>query len=200
MRLPTKPMKRLIRIWLLMCAPVLADAQGTVNFANLFPNLVNPVVNAPVYESDRNTPLSGSQFMAELLGGPSTDALASIATAGFLIGAGAGYFNGGAQVIGTVPPGSTAWIQIRVWNTASGNSYPQAVASGLPNSWWQSAVFMVIAGGGFQGPPPTPLAGLGTSPVYLNGFVPEPSTLALASIGAALALFGVRRRRGLGLG
>jgi hypothetical protein len=62
-------MKQLLltAVWLFVIER--AIAQGTVAFINLN----NPAgLNAPVYESNRITPLSGQQFMAELLAGPST--------------------------------------------------------------------------------------------------------------------------------
>jgi hypothetical protein len=166
------------------------QAQGTVNFENI---LLPVGINAPVYQSDRVTPLSGSQFMAELLAGPTANNLASIATTGFFTGPGAGYFSGGQATINSVSPGATAWIEVRVWNTGSGDSFLQALTSGLPNSWWRWPVFTVATGGGFQGPPPAPLTGLGTSPVYLNS-VPEPTTTALLELGTILAVFRFRRR------
>src|SRR5690242_189776 len=84
-------------------------AQGTVDFRNINPG---NGINAPVYESDGVTPLSGSQFTAELLGGPSANNLASIATTGFLTGAGAGYYNGGERQIQGILPGGTAWVRV----------------------------------------------------------------------------------------
>jgi len=173
-----------------------ALGQGTIDFANL--NAAQPL-NAPVYESDGVTKLSGSQFLAQLLGGPTADTLSPLATTGFLTGNGAGYFLGGGITISTVPPGGTAWVAVEVWNTASGASFDEAKASGLPNSWWQSSVFSVITGNPFSnggGPTlPAPLTGLGTSPVFLNGAVPEPSSLALAGLGLATILVGLRSRR-----
>src|SRR5262249_19679074 len=143
-------MKQLLLL-LLALRTLAAHAQGTVAFANLAPG---DVVNAPVYMSDRATRLSGPQFMAELLAGPSADALLPITATGFLTGNGAGYFNADVQAISSVAPGSAAWIQVDVWNTASGATFSEARISGLPDSWWQSSVFSVITGGGFQGPPP----------------------------------------------
>src|SRR5262249_45068337 len=90
----------------------------------------------------------------------------------------------------------TAWVRVAVWNTASGASFAQAQASGLPNSWWQSSVFTVQTGdpfGGGGGPTlPGPLTGLGTSPGFLNS-VPEPGTVALIITG--LAVLGGRSYR-----
>ena len=174
-----------------------AYAQGTVYFSNID---IPAGVNAPVYESDGITKLSGSQFMAELLGGPSATSLASVATTSFLTGNGAGYFVGGVgglQAINTVSPGSMAWVAVEVWNMASGASFQQAKASGLPNSWWESPEFSLITGGyptGVGPAPPAALTGLGTSPVYLNGAVPEPSSFALVGLGAAILLLHSHRR------
>jgi hypothetical protein len=165
---------------------VTVHAQGAVIFAN-YVGTGNP--NAPVYESDGITPCVGPQFMAELFAGPSASSLASIAMVGFAGASQAGYFLAGVQTINTVAPGATAWIQVDVWNTAHGASFAQAQASGLPDSWWQSAVFTVQP----TLPPtiPAPLTGLGQSPVFLNS-VPEPSIFAFAVLG--MALFAVRSR------
>ncbi len=181
----------LLTIALPSAIPCAAYAQGSVVFENLGPGL-----NAPVYESDGVTPLSGSQFMAELLAAPSADNLTSIGAAvGFLTTPRAGYFNGGIRDINSVVPGDTAWIVVRVWNTGSGSTFAQAQASGLPDSWWESAVFTVVTGGRIIGGGPTPpayLTGLGTSPVYLN--VPEPSAFALAALGASVVLVRIWRK------
>jgi len=172
----------------LICAAasVTTYAQGAVIFAN-YVGTSNP--NAPVYESDGVTPCVGPQFMAELFAGPSASSLASIAMMGFAGPSQAGYFLAGPKTINTVAPGATAWIQVDVWNTAHGASFAQAQASGLPDSWWQSAVFTVQP----TAPPtiPAPLTGLGQSPVFLNS-VPEPSIFAFAALG--MALVAVRSR------
>jgi hypothetical protein len=186
-------MKKLVLALLLTGFWLAAHAQGTVVFSNGY----NGGPNALVYESDGVTKCAGLQFMAELFAGPSSNSIVAIAMTGFATGTQAGYFFGGEQSINSVAGGDTAWIQVDVWNTASGASFPQAKASGLPNSWWQSSVFSVVTGneftlgGGFT--PPTPLRGLGISPVFLNS-VPEPSTLAFAGLAAA-ALFITRRAR-----
>src|SRR5690242_20721503 len=100
----------------------LVRPQGTVEFSNV--QVGGP--NAPVYQSDGVTKLSGPQYMAELLGGPSADSLASAATTSFFTGNGAGYFDGGAVAISGVLPGDIGWVQVEVWNTASGGSFDQA--------------------------------------------------------------------------
>ena len=187
-------MKVFAECLVLITSAVAASGQGQVFFSNLGHAALGGDPNAPVYMSDGVTKISGSQFMAELLAGPSMDNLASIAMTGFLTGNGAGYFNGLAVAIPTVPYGNTAWVQVDVWNTASGVTFGQAKSSGLPNSWWQSPVFTASTSTPDGGVPLPPgyLTGLGTSPVYLNS-VPEPSALVLVGCGLVVALF----RKGL---
>ena len=188
----SRTMKRTLLLLLTCLSCVCADGQGTVFFENGFPGTS---FDAPVYQSDRVTALSGSQFMAELFGGPTANSLTFIATTGFLTGTGAGYFNAGTQTINSVAPGTTAWVQVRVWNTSSGNSFLQAQASDLQDSWWTSAAFSVVTGGntGISVLPPGNLTGLGNSPVYFNA-IPEPSTFALAGVDAIVMLSRIRRR------
>jgi hypothetical protein len=185
-------MKRVILISAMTNVLMTAHGQGTVVFANVY---TGGIPNAPVYESDGVTKLSGSQFMAELFAGPSVSSLAAIAMTGFATGSQAGYFFGGEQTINSVPGGGTAWVQVDVWNTGSGATFPQAQASGLPDSWWQSPLFTAQTGNPFGTPlPPQPLTGLGTFPVFLNA-VPEPSTFALAVLGAVVVFRRKRLRR-----
>jgi len=164
-----------------------AFAQGTVNFVNLGAGL-----NAPVFMSDGTTKVGTTGFTAELLAGTSAGTLASVATANFVAG---GYFQGSPATvaIGSVAPGATAFLQVRVFSASSG-SFAAAQTANLANTWGQSGVFSVVTGG--AGSPPTtpsPLAGL-TSFNLNSGVVPEPSSLALAGLGAA-ALLVFRRRK-----
>jgi len=185
-------MKRLLLGLAVLALPFSGLTQGTINFINLDSTRG---VHAPVYLSDRVTKLSGPQYQAELLAGPGPSSLEPIAATGFLRGESAGFYNGGTQVVPTVNGGGLAWVEVRVWNTASGTSFDQALASGLSDSWWASSIFTVRTGDPSLGGGPSipdPLTGLGTSPVYLNT-IPEPSTFALAGLGGALALFYARR-------
>jgi hypothetical protein len=182
-------MKKLILTVLVLLPLFDAFAQGILVFANY-----GGGVHAPVYESDGVTKLSGPQFQAELLAGPSLSGLTALATTPFYTGTLAGYFNGGQQTINGILWYNPAWVQVKVWSTASGTTFDQAQASGLPDSWWATSVFTVILGGGVVNPsPPAALTGLGVGPLYLNS-IPEPSTVALAALGAAALLLHVRRR------
>ena len=169
-----------------------AFAQGLVYFSNEY----GQQVNAPVYESDGITPLFGSQFMAELFAGPSTNSLQAITSTPFMQLSAAGYFYGGTPSISTVPPRNPAWIQVDVWNTAFGRTFDQAQASGAANAWWQSSVFSVVTGGGAVNPAnAAPLIALGTSPVFLNGLIPEPSAMSLLLMGSLATWCRSRRPR-----
>lgn len=181
-------MKKLILMVMLLLLPLFdLGGQGILVFANY-----GDGVRAPVYESDGVTKLSGPQFQAELLVGPS---FIGVATTPFGTGTLAGYFNGGQQTLNGILWDSPAWVQVEVWNTASGETFDQAQASGLPDSWWESPAFTVTLGGGVVNPePPSVLAGLGIGPVYLNS-VPEPSTVALAALGVAMLFRRFRKAR-----
>jgi len=168
---------------------IAAYAQGTVNFINIVGSL-----NAPMFMNDGATKLSGAGFTAELLAGASAGSLASVATTGFLSGAGAGYFSGGTVAIPTVLPGANAFLQVRIFSASSG-SFAAAQSANLANTWAQSGVFSVATGGAGSPPStPSPLTGLTSLSLNAGGVVPEPSSLALAGLGAA-ALLVFRRRK-----
>jgi len=166
---------------------IAAYAQGTVNFINIVGSL-----NAPDFASDGTTKLSGAGFTAELLAGASAGSLATVASTGFLSGAGAGYFSGGTVTLASIAPGATGFFQVRIFSASSG-SFAAAQAANLANTWAASSVFSVVTGGAGT-PPSTPSALAGLTSLTLNSGVPEPSSLALAGLGAA-ALLVFRRRK-----
>jgi hypothetical protein len=162
------------------------QAQGTVNFVN-----IQNTLNAPVFESDGVTKLSGSTYMAELMASSSVvGTYISVATTGFLTGAAAGYFNGGAQTITGIAGSATAWLQVRFWNTANGSTFLAAVNADADNSWGQSTPFSVTLGDPTYDPPTTPaaLSGLAGQTLRLNRLIPEPSALGLLVCALATAL------------
>jgi len=116
-------MKKHLCILLINAVCGVAHSQGTVFFSNGSPG---GMIDAPVFQSDGVRPLSGPQFMAELLIGKSPAVLISVATTGFLTGTGAGFFTGGVLTINSIVPGTTASVQVDVWNKASGASFGQA--------------------------------------------------------------------------
>lgn len=188
-------MKKLIATTLLSTLIGLAAyAQGTVNFAN-----VGVGLNSPVHLSDGTTKASGA-YTIGLLAGPSAGSLAAVGNTTTFIGAAPGYFNGGTVAIGTVIPGNQAFFTVAVWLSSFAN-LAAAQASGQPNSWGEAGYnyisgtltpFTVTTGG--VGSPATPPATLSSLTAFNLVGVPEPSTFALAGLGAA-ALLIFRRRR-----
>jgi hypothetical protein len=183
-------MKKLIVTLALGMACVSAFAQGTLIFGN-----ANAQVNAPIWETaiTTGTKLSGTAWIAQLWYGPAGATEGSLiahpTTATFsTTAAQAGYFFGGARTIDTIAGGAAAVVQVRVWNAAAGSTWAAAQASPLGITG-ASGLFSI----NLTVPPTTPanLVGLTSFAVVP---VPEPSSFALAGLGAA-ALLIFRRRK-----
>jgi hypothetical protein len=113
-----------------------------------------------------------------------------------------GYFNGGARSF----PASDTWynVQVRIWESAYGGSYEEAVAAREMNGRAalraESNVFSVLSGGGISPPGcsnpilPPQLIQSGLQPMVVA--VPEPAMLGLGlmSIGALWWLRGLKCR------
>ncbi len=142
---------------LILSSGAAAVAQGTLNFCNL-----NPAgLDAPVYGADGRTKVSGANFIAELLAGPTPNALSSIAVTPILTGRAAGYFQGGVVAVPGVSSGAVAYVQVRVWNG------PICFDCTNTPIWAQSSVFAVTTGGSCCPPAlPAPLVGL--TPIVLD--------------------------------
>ena len=94
--------------------------------------------------------------------------------------------NGGLRTLTGFNIGDTVTLQVRAWDATGGLSYDQAQALG--RNWGQSATFTYQIPG--QGP---------VFAWYMDNFrsfalVPEPSTIALAVVGAGALLFLKRRK------
>ena len=159
---------------------------GTVNFAN-----VGVGVNSPVFNVDGTTALGGAGFQAQLWvidGGSPTPAGDPT---GFL--AAGGFFNGGSIEVGF--GAGPATLQVVAWDVASGATYADATIRGESNQ------FTIDVLGGQGNPPSTPAALVGLESFSLADIgggdgtpvVPEPSTVALGILGAAV--FFLRRRK-----
>jgi len=182
-------MKKTLTTLVCSLAAVAAFAQGTVNFANL----VGTTLNQPIFHDGGIVRLDGNNFQAELWGGSSAGSLSLIGATPFLAGGGAGYFLGGTRVITGVNEAAVAFIQIHAWDVTKGATYSLAQASGLGDAWGSSGIFSVTTGAPNGSPPTTPATLVGFQSFSLNP-VPEPSTFALAGLGAA-ALLLFRRRK-----
>jgi len=197
---------------------VSAMAQGTINFDNYAgdfltpiygPNPANPSVSqtgqsaigapagATVYGGSL---LQGTRYEMDLFAGPngtSDPNLLTLVTSGtFQTSADPSAFPAGLITTVTDVPiqgvgaGVNAVLQIRVWDTQTGTSYANSASRGASSLFNSGA----LGGIGASGPvlPPDTANGLWTS--FSLSAVPEPSTFALAGLGAA-ALVIFRRRK-----
>jgi len=163
-----------------------------------------------------NNPLgSGVVLMAGLYAGTSSTALflynpnnganpmlnnasaAAGAIGPFQVQLNAATSSGGSSIAGiasgTAITAATPWMQVRVWDSAFA-SYAAAVAAGAYNG--ESALYQMNPGPSLTYPlsaPAGPNSTWADAPIVVS-LVPEPSTFALAGLGAA-ALMIFRRRK-----
>jgi hypothetical protein len=179
-------MKKLLLIAVGILSAVSAYSQGTVLF-----NTKTTGVDAPVTLSTGGKAM-GPQYVGQLYAGASASALAPVGSAvPFRSDAGAGYITGGGSVVVPgIAGGSPASVQLRAWDSTQG-SYDAATSKG-------SSAAITVNLGGAGNPPGLPANLTGLSGFAINvagpGNVPEPSTIALAALGGAAALF-LRRRK-----
>ncbi len=81
-----------------------------------------------VYDTDRVTPLFGSYYLVQLYAGPTPESLGPVGAAVPIINP--GRFYSGIRRIESVAPGSTAFVQVRAWDSRFGPTYEQALAAG----------------------------------------------------------------------
>jgi hypothetical protein len=189
-------MKKLIVTTLASLATLAAFGQGQIAFVNLN---AAAGVNAPVFDGVNTTvKLTGANFQAGLYAGTTSANVAYIGNSTpFFTGGGAGYFSGGTVTLTGIAGGATAWLQVWAWDTTlggtvTGATLAQAIASGKPDVYGKSTPFSVVAADPTTSPPQTPSALVGLQ--SFSFIVPEPSTFALAGLGAA-ALMIFRRRK-----
>ena len=126
---------------------------GFIYFANLAheTNSLNSV-DAPIFDVDGITKIAGDQFRALLAAGPTIGSMAAMGPiAEFQTGSAAGYFESKTVATTNVPAGQTAYVQVRVWDQATGATYELAQAYG--GKYGASPIFQVETGG--AGSPPS---------------------------------------------
>jgi len=200
---------------------VSAMAQGTINFDNFTPDLSiitpiyapnpgNPTVSQTGQSADGSPSgstvyggalLQGTRYEMDLFAGPAGTVdpnLLTLVTSGTFQTSGgntlpAGLINSVNDVpIPGVAAGSSAVLQVRVWDTQSGSSFANAGIKGSSGLFGSGA----LGGVGPTGPviPPDVANGAWSSFSLAASAVPEPGTFALAGLGAA-ALLIFRRRK-----
>lgn len=200
-------MKKLAIITSLMLAVVASHGQGVINFSS-----AGAGVNAKFQTSSESLNPAGTTLLRSIHGtfradffyapGSSTVGVnaSSLVGAGFNQGfttsataAQYGFFSGGSKTLATVAGGTSLVGQVRVWDTAFGATYDVAKAT-AGGQWFESPLFVITP---TVSPSPVPnLVGLGNGVTYTLNYnpVPEPSSMALAGLGAA-ALLVFRRRK-----
>ena len=165
---------------------VSAFGQGTLNFANAAPGL-----QAQVTDTDGVTGLSGSAWSADLYWAPGTVSDSTILVAlnqptTFSM-VNAGYFFGQTRTVPLVPLGfGVITAQVRVWDTASGNSWAQAAATQGARVGESILFQVVLANPNLGGGPgtPTTMTGLNGHPWSVSVVsIPEPCTVTLVGLG-----------------
>jgi hypothetical protein len=177
--------KLLVTLTAVLVASVSAMAQGTsaqitINNRNLTDAQGN------TYQAPIGGDTTGATAQLFLVG--SGGALTPLGTTTFRTGAAAAYLSALTVDVPGVAPGGSATFRLDVW--VGGTSYDTATVS-----HGRSADFTVSNLGGTPAgaPPITPPSLNGLQSFDLQPTIPEPSTIALATLGAAA--FFIRRRK-----
>lgn len=214
-------MKKLVLAGCVFTCAASVFAQGTIVFNNrVVGSVVAPVYAKdpanPTVQQLGNTAsgfpagttvyggatLAGTGYTAQLWGAPgagqavgSLVAATGYSTAGFRSGAAAGLWTTStdAAIIPGAGEGSVATLQVRAWDNQGGTITTWAAAQAAGVDSGASALFNSQPLGGVSAPPN--LVGLQSfSLTGTGGPIPEPSTFALAGLGA-VALLIFRRRK-----
>jgi hypothetical protein len=188
----------------MLCLSVMATgafAQGIINFGNSATTLVSQTVNGAT--STINGP-AGSFYFGLLVAAPGTVDPKAFTFTGVMAtnsGAAAGRFiYNGAQVPASFwGPGVSKSYEVAGWSSSLGAAFNAAWLTSAPNGLFGLSAIGTGAAGGTDASgnalPPYPLFG-GTG--ITSGFgltnAPEPTSMALAGLGAA-ALLIFRRRK-----
>ena len=208
-------MKKILLSSLLAMATVASFAQGTINLGNgitttRFP-IYGPQVGSETVQtvgsSSLSAPtgstvytgglLSGTRYAIEFWAGPASatdfSGLTLITTTTFRTGATATALPNGitattTATIGNVAAGVSAKLAVRAWDTQSGATYDLAFSRGA------GALFLSAPLGGVDAGSNLVLPANWVGQSFSIATVPEPSSMALAGIGAASLLIFRRRK------
>src|SRR6266852_9116342 len=149
-------MKTNLRFMLLMAIAIYADAgfgQETYVFQNF---RISPALDAPVFDFAGNR-LSGTNFVAQLYGGPTTDSLTP-ATFGLgttpaivpftaIHNGQAGYFSGNtyATITNVFCGTGLLWLEVRAWDARLGGNYEDMASLGI-GGFGASSLFEAAGG------------------------------------------------------
>lgn len=198
-------MKKVILTALALVAVISAQAQGRINFSSAGSGVAAKFVTSGL-DGDplgvKSITSADATIRADLFWAVGTTTVGVTASqlttqAGYnqafsTVAAQAGFFTGGTKTVTGWTTGSIV-AQVRVWDTAFGTYDVAKLAPGA--HWAETALFVITP---TLSPTAAPnLVGLGNPATYTltyNPVVPEPSSMALAGLGAA-ALMIFRRRK-----
>jgi hypothetical protein len=189
-------MKKLAILAAFLAVGAMAYGQGTLAMAS---KNTKAGIDAPVVDA-LGTKLSGADYLAQLLAAPAgtTTFKAYGDPVPFKTGTAAGYFLSSTAInLPDVAAGAKVDVEIRAWRVSAGATYEAAVLAPMvaAGNYGQSLVAAGITTGNVL----DPATGIPTVPAPLGGLqgfsfiVPEPSTMALGLLGAALLV--LRRRK-----
>ncbi len=179
-------MKTLFR-FLVMCllthSAAVGGCYGTVSFSN---KSSSAGINAPFYDYQAIR-LAGPSYVAQLYWGTEETSLSPIGDAvPFKTN---GYFVSGVRNLPNMA-GLPAWVQVRAWAVAGGNSYEEAKDAGAYTGV-SNVLYLPRTGDPCANPPTTPADLFGLK--FMG--IPEPSTYALIMLGIGALLRANRDHR-----
>ncbi|MBK7999000.1 MAG: immunoglobulin domain-containing protein [Verrucomicrobia bacterium] len=147
-------------VWSLPAQVIVTNAingGGTIDFRNRsiwFGTISN---HAPIFDFDGTTPLTSSNYLAQLYAGTTLETLRPIGSPSpFRSGYDAGYFVSKILTLPHIPSNARVVTQVRVWEAEKGSTYEDARAFG--GKFGRSGIVEVLAGNGVLSP--TRLTGL----------------------------------------
>ncbi len=198
-------MKKIILTTLALVAVISAQAQGRINFSSAGAGVAAKFVTTGLNGdplgiasiTSANTTIRADLFWS--LGNTTVGVLASSLgnqqgynQAFSAVVSQAGFFSGGTKTVAGWVTGPIV-AQIRVWDTAFGGADFNASKVAPGSHWAESALFVITP---TFSPTAAPNMLLGTVTYAVNyNPVPEPSSMALAGIGAASLLIFRRRNK-----
>lgn len=195
-------MKKYLLVAVVTLAGVVSGfAQGTVTFANGTATLIRYTTDVSFLKPS-DIALAGSAlpvgaaWSAALYSGPTGSTVDALAMIGAVVNISpvAGRVNAGTRTTAaTTAPGASGLFQIRIWETANGNSYESAYGKG-----YQGVSQMVTSATGGAGTPPGAAVALNTQLIPFGSIyvaqVPEPASAAILGLGMASLLIFRRRK------
>jgi hypothetical protein len=187
-------MKTIATLLSIFAVGLAAFAQGTVTFNNNPATLITTTVGGNILPTAANEP--GSYYyglLISLTGAPDTFTFSGIYGTN---NAAAGRFTGGIATLTGIAPGTTFYFEVAGWSASLGHTfYPNLLFNNFTGGGFGvagvSSVGTATAGGGTPPAPPGIIfgaTGLTSGFVMYGPIVPEPSTMALAALGACVLL------------